>query len=110
MTDAASLERLRGAAAPKSHNARTIAALTMNPGCSRRAVMDAAGIDKERLASYVGFPARFGQSQFAITRGNVFEAQLKANGCAELLQLLRETLELPIPEASYDDLESVEQM
>jgi hypothetical protein len=110
MTDAASLESLRGAAAPKNHNARTIAALTTNPGCERRAVMDAAGIDKERLASYVGFPARFGQSQFAITRGNVFEAQLKANGCAELLQLLREVLELPIAEASYDDLESIDQM
>jgi hypothetical protein len=117
MTDAehlrhggASLERLRGAAAPRNHNARTVAALTTNPGCSRRAVMDVAGIDKERLASYVGFPARFGQSQFAITRGNVFEAQLKANGCAELLRLLREVLELPIAEASYDDLESISQL
>ncbi|GAA1817307.1 hypothetical protein HC028_21205 [Planosporangium flavigriseum] len=104
------LECLRGAAAPKSHNARTIAALTTNPGCSRRAVMDAAGIDKERLASHVGFPARFGQSQFAITRGNVFEAQLKANGCAELLRLLREVLALPIGAAAYDDLESVNQL
>jgi hypothetical protein len=117
MTDAehlrhggASLERLRGPAAPRNHNARTVAALTTNPGCSRRAVMDVAGIDKERLASYVGFPARFGQSQFAITRGNVFEAQLKANGCAELLRLLREVLELPIAEASYDDLESISQL
>ncbi|HEV7897801.1 MAG TPA: hypothetical protein VGP31_08170 [Planosporangium sp.] len=110
MTDAASLEHLRGAAAPRNHNARTIAALTANPGCSRRAVMDAAGIDKERLASYVGFPARFGQSQFAITRGNAFEAQLKANGCAELLALLRDVLKLPMPEASYDDLESVDHL
>ena len=69
--------------------------------------MDAAGIDKPRLASYIGFPAPFGQSQFAITRGNAFEAQVKANGCAELLRLLRERLELPIPEVSYDDLEEV---
>ncbi|GII23642.1 hypothetical protein [Planosporangium mesophilum] len=105
-----SLDRLRGDVQPKNHNARTIAALTANPGCSRRAVMDAAGIDKSRLASYIGFPARFGQSQFAITRGNAFEAQLKANGCAELLRLLREALKLPIEEASYDDLESLEQM
>ncbi|MGC9670616.1 hypothetical protein ACNTMW_29235 [Planosporangium sp. 12N6] len=117
MTDAehlrrgtASLESLRGAAVPKNHNARTIAALTANPGCSRRAVMDAAGIDKERMAAHVGFPGRFGQSQFAITRGNAFEAQLKANGCAELLALLRKVLGLSIPEASYDDLESVEQV
>jgi hypothetical protein len=53
---------------------------------------------------HAGFPAQAGQSQFAITRGNAFEAQVKANGCAELLKLLREQLGLPIPEVSYDDL------
>ena len=62
----------------ETHNARTIAALTSNPGCARRAVMDAAGVDKERPARHVGFPAKFGQSRFAITRGNAFEAQVKA--------------------------------
>src|SRR5258708_2260853 len=103
----ARLDQIRGAVAPRNHNARTIAALTSNPGCARRAVMDAAGVDKQRLASHAGFPAPFGQSQFAITRGNAFEAQVKANGCAELLRLLREQLALPIPEVSYDDLEEV---
>jgi hypothetical protein len=103
----ARLNQIRGAVAPRNHNARTIAALTSNPGCARRAVMDAAGVDKQRLASHAGFPAPFGQSQFAITRGNAFEAQVKANGCAELLRLLREQLALPIPEVSYDDLEEV---
>lgn len=101
------LSRIRGDIPPLTHNARTIAALTSNPGCARRAIMDVAGIDKPRLASYIGFPAPFGQSQFAITRGNAFEAQVKANGCAELLRLLREQLGLPIPEVSYDDLEEV---
>ncbi len=101
------LEHIRGRVAPKSHNARTIAALTSNPGCARRAIMDAAGVDKQRLAAYSGFPAPFGQSQFAITRGNAFEAQVKANGCAELLRLLREHLGLSIPEVSYDDLNDV---
>jgi hypothetical protein len=101
------LERIRGQVVPKSHNARTIAALTSNPGCARRAIMDAAGVDKQRLAAYAGFPARFGQSQFAIGRGNAFETQVKANGCAELLRLLREHLWLPIPEVSYDNLDDV---
>jgi hypothetical protein len=101
------LAAIRGGVQPSRHNARTIAALTSNPGCARRAVLDGAGVDKQRLAAYIDYPARFGQSQFAITRGNVFEAQVKANGCAELLRLLRERLELPIPEVSYDDLESV---
>jgi len=103
----AQLDRIRGEVAPKSHNARTIAALTSNPGCARRAIMDAAGVDKQRLAAYAGFPAPFGQSQFAIGRGNAFEAQVKANGCAELLKLFREHLGLPVPEVSYDNLEDV---
>ena len=103
----ARLDQIRGAVPPRNHNARTIAALTSNPGCARRAVMDAAGVDKQRVASHAGFPAPFGQSQFAITRGKAFEAQVKANGCAELLRLLREQLALPIPEVSYDDLEEV---
>jgi hypothetical protein len=103
----ARLDRIRGRAAPRNHNARTIAALSSNPGCARRAVMDAAGVDKQRLAAHIGFPARFGQSPFAITRGNAFEAQVKANGCAELLRLLRDQLRLPLPEVSYDNLEEV---
>jgi hypothetical protein len=91
----------------KNHSARTIAALTSNPGCHRRAVMDAAGVDKAALAAFVGFPAPFGQSQFAITRGNAFEALVKADGCAWILTLLRDMLPLPIPEVSYDNLEDV---
>jgi hypothetical protein len=101
------LDQIRGPVRPQAHNARTIAALTSNPGCARRGVLDAAGVDKQRLADRVGFPAPFGQSQFAITRGNAFEATVKANGCAELLRLLREHLRLPIPEVAYDDLNTV---
>jgi hypothetical protein len=98
------LDRLRGAVAPRRHNARTIAALTGNPGCHRRAVLDAAGVDKPRLAEHVGFPARFGQSRFAISRGNAFEAKVKADGGVELLRLLRERLGLAIPDAAFTDL------
>jgi len=101
------LRHIRGSAAEKRHNARTVAALTSNPGCARRAVLDAAGVDKDRLARHVGFPAKFGQSQFAITRGNAFEAQVKANGYAELLRLLRETLGLEIREVGSTNLEDV---
>ncbi len=98
------LNRVRGAVPPRRHNARTIAALTANPGCARRAVLDCAGVDKPALAAQVGFPAQFGQSRFAITRGNAFEARVKADGGAELLRLLGERLGLPIPEAGYTDL------
>ncbi|CNG64603.1 Uncharacterised protein [Mycobacterium tuberculosis] len=108
MTDTApDLDRLRGATPPRNHDARTIAALTSNPGCARRGLMDAAGVDKDAVARALGFPAPFGQSQFAITRGNAFEAQVKADGCAELLTLLRDRLGLDVPEVAYDDLELV---
>lgn len=101
------LRRIRGSDTAKNHNARTVAALTGNPGCTRRAVLDAAGVDKEKVARHAGFPAKFGQSQFAITRGNGFEAQVKANGFAELIRLLRETLGLEIREVANVDLEDV---
>ncbi|OHV60823.1 hypothetical protein [Pseudofrankia sp. BMG5.36] len=100
----ARLSRIRGSEPPRRHNARTIAALTSNPGCARRAVLDAAGVDKERLAERVGFPAAFGQSRFAIVRGNAFERQVKADGCAELLRLLRDLLALDLRDAAYTDL------
>jgi hypothetical protein len=58
----ARLARIRGRALAKTHNARTIAALASNPGCTRRAILDAAGVDKQRIAAYVGFSAPFGQS------------------------------------------------
>jgi hypothetical protein len=103
----ARLARIRGRAVPRSHNARTIAALASNPGCARRAILDAAGIDKQRLAAHAGFPAPFGQSRFALSRGNAFEAQLKADGAAQILTLLRETLDLPIEQAHYQDISDV---
>ena len=96
----ADLDRLRGQTPRKRHNARTIAALTGNPGCTRRAILDAAGVDKPRLADRIGFPGRFGQSRFALARGNGFEAMLKADDGA----LLLEALGHPSLKAGYDDL------
>lgn len=82
------LDRIRGAAAPVPHHARTLAALAANPGCTRRAVLDAAGVDKPALAARVGHPAPYGQSPFAIGRGRAFEARLKSDGYAALRALL----------------------
>ena len=97
---AAVLDRLRGPTPAKRHNARTIAALTANPGCTRRAVLDAAGVDKPKLAQHIGFPGDFGQSRFALARGNAFEAMLKADGGA----LLLETLGHAATDVRYADL------
>lgn len=83
------LAALRGpATAPRPLDARALAALAANPGCRRRALMDAAGIDKGAVAAVLGTPAPFGRSRFAFSRGHVFESRVKADGCRELLRLL----------------------
>lgn len=102
------LDELRGPVPPVAHGARAIAALTANPGCARRAVLDAAGVDKGLMARHLGFAAPFGRSRFAITRSEAFEALVRDNGCAELLRLLRDLLELPVAQVAYHDLSSVE--
>ncbi|MFE5921071.1 hypothetical protein [Streptomyces sp. NPDC056468] len=88
------LADLRGPEVPaKALDARALAALAANPGCKRRAILDGAGVNKAALASALGSPAVFGQSQFAFTRGNAFEAKVKADGGAELLRLVHEKLD-----------------
>ncbi|GGM84427.1 hypothetical protein GCM10010106_34000 [Thermopolyspora flexuosa] len=98
------LDVLRGPHPAVDHNARTIAALAANPGCDRRAVFDAAGVDKRAIARHLGHPAPFGQSVFAITRARAFEKLVKADGCAELLRLLRELFGLDVGEVTYVDV------
>ncbi|MFF5704131.1 hypothetical protein ACFY7H_16735 [Streptomyces sp. NPDC012794] len=103
------LADLRGPAVPpRPLDARALAALAANPGCGRRALLDGAGIDKTALAAALGSPAAFGQSQFAIVRGNSFEAKVKADGGAELLRLTHARLgggaEPPGPHARVPDL------
>jgi hypothetical protein len=101
------LAALRGRAKRRAYNARSLAALENNPRCTLRALLDASGSDKPAIAAHAGYPSPFGQSSFAIARGNVFEAMVKDNGCAELLRVLRETLELTLPEVGYQDLNDV---
>ncbi|MBJ6638825.1 hypothetical protein H4K36_14775 [Streptomyces sp. DHE7-1] len=85
---------MRGPDVPaKALDARALAALAANPGCSRRAILDGAGVDKAVLADRLGAPSGFGQSQFALTRGNAFEAKVKADGGAELLRLVHSRLD-----------------
>lgn len=88
------LAELRGPDVPaKALDARALAALAANPGCARRAILDGAGVNKAAVASALGSPSAFGQSQFALTRGNAFEAKVKADGGAELLRLVHDKLD-----------------
>jgi hypothetical protein len=101
------LGRLRGSQVPETLTARKIAALAGNPGCYRRAVMDAAAIDKKAIAGYVGFPAPFGESPFARSRGTTFEASIKSDPGGLFLTLLREALRLDLTEVGFTDLDDV---
>ncbi|MGN9846509.1 hypothetical protein ACTMTI_51230 [Nonomuraea sp. H19] len=106
-TTTARLDALRGGQPPVNHNARTLVGLSVNPGCARRALLDACGADKGKVAQRAGHPWQFGQSRFALARGNAFEHQVKDYGGAQLLALLRESLGLPIEQVAYIPLESV---
>ncbi len=105
------LAELRGPEVPaKALDARALAALAANPGCKRRAILDGAGVDKAALADSLGSPSAFGQSQFALTRGNAFEARVKADGGAELLRLVHEKLDRkaePPSNAEVPDLTAI---
>jgi hypothetical protein len=101
------LDALRGSAPRLTYSARSLAALENNPRCTLRAVLDASGSDKTAIAKHAGYQAPFGQSSFAIARGNAFETMVKDNGCAEMLRVLRETLGLTLPEVGYQDLNDV---
>lgn len=103
----AQLGVLRGAAPPIPHNARTLAALTANPRCDRRSLMDAAGIDKDALAAHLDLPQPLRKSQLALDYGLAFEHKVTAQGGAALVPLLRQALGLSLPEASYEDINSV---
>ncbi|MER5656458.1 hypothetical protein ABT076_25980 [Streptomyces sp. NPDC002131] len=98
---------LRGSAPPIPHNARTLAALTANPSCDRRSLLDAAGIDKEALAAHLGLPRPLRKSQLALDYGIAFERKVTAQGGTPLVPLLRQALGLTLPEVSYEDVNSV---
>ena len=100
------LARLRGGELPRALTARGIAALASNPGCRRRALLDAAAIRKEEVAAWAGYEVPFGQSPFAIARGKAFEAQLINDPGGLFLALLRDALELDLSEVGYADLEA----
>ncbi|WP_405547940.1 hypothetical protein OG478_32195 [Streptomyces phaeochromogenes] len=105
------LAELRGPEVPPQPlDARALAALAANPGCKRRAILDGAGVNKTALASALGSPSAFGQSQFAFMRGNAFEARVKADGGAELLRLVHEKLDagaVPPAAGAVPDLSAV---
>lgn len=94
----APLDRVRGSLPRAPANARTVAALTQNPGCTRRRVIDSAGVAAHQMAERLGHPTLRGQSPFAIEGGNRFEDRLKRRTGYELLiDALAPYVDLPKP-------------
>ena len=82
-------DTVRGPLPVRRMNARTTAALLDNPACIRRNVLDTANVDTARMAATLGGAPQFGQSPFALGRGNRFETRVKDNHYAALVQVLR---------------------
>jgi hypothetical protein len=99
------LAAVLGAQRPVRFNARRVAALADNPGCQRRTVLDVARVPMEDLSGAAGVQARFGQSPFAIDRGNRFEIGLKrGSNYDRLFEVLHDALGLPPDRFSVRDL------
>lgn len=101
----ARLTQVRGSLRGGRANARTVAALTANPGCVRRRVIDSAGIKAVELAKRVGQPPPNGQSPFAIASGEMFERRLKAGSNYQLLiDVLRDNFGFKVTEPKILDI------
>lgn len=100
------LARIRGSLEKGRANARSVAALTDNPGCTRRRVLEAASVKSYELAERLGFPVTRGQSPFAITTGKRFEDRLKERSEYKLLvEVLQPFVQLPPEGLSIVDLD-----
>ncbi|MEV6357326.1 hypothetical protein [Streptomyces hydrogenans] len=103
----ARLDVLRGPVEPLPHSARTLAALTANPSCDRSALLDAAGIDKDTLATHLGLSQPMKKSRLALDHGLTFERHVTDPEQGVLVSLLRQALQLPVPHASYKDISNL---
>ena len=100
--------RLRGSLPSAPASARGVAALTENPGCERRRVIDAASVPSYVLAERVGFPSSRGQSPFAIASGNSFEERLKKrSGYSLLVEALAPFVDISLDNLRVEDLGDV---
>lgn len=77
----------------RAPNARSTAALLDNPGCQRRTLLDAAGLDLSAIAEQAGAPQPFGMSPFALGQGIRFERTVlnPDDQYATMRQLLADT-------------------
>ncbi|MGF1583058.1 MAG: hypothetical protein ACFCD0_27375 [Gemmataceae bacterium] len=93
-TTAKRLDNIRGTAPQRSPSVRVLSAYSQNTTCPLATLGFAAKVDFDKLLVGTKFRTPFGQSPFAIQRGNAFEELLRQNNYALTLDLLREPLNL----------------
>jgi hypothetical protein len=110
MTNAedARLAQVRGELPVARLNARRVAGLLDNPGCTRRTVVDLTLTDPQALSKQAGVEPKYGQSPFAITTGNRIEELAKrGSNYDKLLAVLRAECRLPVSASRIEDLNDV---
>jgi hypothetical protein len=88
----ASLETLRGDAPLRRPDVRALLALAGHADCPLAVLSFAAGVNLDRLLAGTRFAVPFGQSPFAIARGNGFESMLRAEKHAAARELFAPAL------------------
>lgn len=74
---------------------RRMEQLVSNPDCQANVLSAVHGVSMSKVAESLGLEPKFGQSPFAISRGQQFEAGLFASSADRLLRELREQGGLP---------------
>src|SRR3954447_26294132 len=75
-----------------------------NPACAANTLSAVHNVRMDRVAASLNLPVTFGQSPFALARGNQFEAALLKDGAARLLPELVKQDVLPANAAGLLDL------
>jgi hypothetical protein len=104
-TSADPLVAVRGTAPLRTQSVRDLAAFAQIAGCDLAALAFASGTDLDRVLTDTSFEVPFGQSPFAIQRGNRFEQQVGADAnFGPLLGLLQTELNFAATEVRVLDL------
>jgi hypothetical protein len=100
----AAADALRGSAVRRSPTVRVLAAFSSHTDCNTASLAFAAGVDMDRLLVGTQYQVQFGQSPFALARGNQFEASIRADGYSRALDLLRTRMSFDVTDARIVNL------
>lgn len=95
---------LRGGAPRRSPTVRVLAAYSGHTDCNLATLAFGASVDMDKLLVSTPFQVQFGQSPFAIGRGEQFERSMRADGYSRTLELLRNKMNFAVTDAKIENL------